>query len=85
MNTEENFEFSKELASFKSRALAVFLDIFILMVFFLPFHAFRSVAAETIYIIFYLISPNPLTLHKTPKQKKAPPPIKAAGLFIKLR
>ena len=50
MNTEENFEFSKELAPFKSRVLAVFLDIFILMVIFLPFQAFRSVASETIYL-----------------------------------
>ena len=46
MHTEENFEFSQELASVKSRTLAVFLDIFILMVIFLPFHAFRSVASE---------------------------------------
>ena len=50
MNTEENFEFSKELASFKSRALAVFLDLFILMVIFLPVNVFRSVASEIIYL-----------------------------------
>jgi len=50
MHTEENFEFSQELASVKSRAFAVFLDIFILVVIFLPFHAFRSVASETIYL-----------------------------------
>jgi len=50
MNTEENFEFSQELASVKSRALAVFWDIFILIVIFLPFNAFRTVASETIYL-----------------------------------
>ena len=50
MNTEENFEFSQELASFKSRALAVFWDIFILMVIFLPANALRTVASETIYL-----------------------------------
>ena len=50
MNTEENFESSKGLASFKSRALAVFLDIFILMVIFLPVNAFSTVASDKIYL-----------------------------------
>ena len=50
MNTEENFEFSQELASVKSRALAVFWDVFILMVIFLPVNVFRSAALEISYI-----------------------------------
>ena len=51
MHTEVNFEFSQELASFKSRALAVFWDIFILTVIFLPINVFRSTTSETIYVI----------------------------------
>jgi len=50
MNTKENFELSKGLASFKSRALAVFLDIFILMVIFLPVNIFRSVDSGSVYL-----------------------------------
>lgn len=50
MNTEENFQFSKELAPFKSRALAVLLDLFILMVIFLPVNLCRSVDSEIIYL-----------------------------------
>ena len=50
MHTEVDFEFSQELATVKSRALAVSWDIFILLVIFLPFHVFRSVASETIYL-----------------------------------
>jgi len=51
MNTEENLEFLKGLASLKSRALAVFLDIFIFIAIFVPFHAYSTKKSEIIYLL----------------------------------
>ncbi len=50
MNAEENFELSQRLATVKSRALAVFWDMLILIAVFLPFNVFRTVTAESIYL-----------------------------------
>ena len=50
MNTEENLEFLKGLASLKSRALAVFFDLFIFIAIFLPFHAYSTKKSEIIYL-----------------------------------
>jgi uncharacterized RDD family membrane protein YckC len=51
MNTEENLEGLKRLASLKSRALAVFFDLFIFIAIFLPFNAYSTKKSEIIYLI----------------------------------
>jgi uncharacterized RDD family membrane protein YckC len=56
MNTAENLEFLNGLASLKSRALAVFLDIFFFAAIFLPFNSYSTDKSEIIYLFFvYLL------------------------------
>ncbi len=50
MKTEHSLEFLKGLAPLKSRALAVFLDLFILIAIFLPVVAYNTVNSEMIYL-----------------------------------
>ena len=51
MDTEDNLEPIKRLASLKSRALAVFLDIFIFYAIFIPFNIYSTNKSEIIYLV----------------------------------
>jgi len=50
MNTEDNLESITRLASLKSRALAVLLDIFIFYAIFIPFNIYSTKKSEIIYL-----------------------------------
>ncbi len=51
MNSQENLEPTARLASLKSRALAILLDIFILFVIFIPFNIYSTKKSEIIYLV----------------------------------
>ena len=55
MSTEENLQFQQGLASVKSRALAVFLDMAIFIAIFLPFNFYSTDKSEIIYLVFVYI------------------------------
>jgi len=51
MNTEERVEFTNGLASLESRAVAVFLDLFIFVAIYIPVEVYNTVEAKRIYCV----------------------------------
>ena len=51
MNSQEILEPTARLASLKSRAQAVFIDIFILFAIFIPFNIYSTKKSEIIYLL----------------------------------
>ncbi|MEE9339606.1 MAG: RDD family protein [Methylococcaceae bacterium] len=51
MNTKESLEFTKGLASLESRAVSVFLDLFIFVAIYLPVEIYNTVEAKRIYCV----------------------------------
>ncbi len=51
MKTEENLQFTKGLASLESRAVAVFFDLFIFMVIYIPVEVYNTIETKRIYLV----------------------------------
>ena len=51
MNTKESLAFTKGLASLESRAVAVFLDLFILIAVYIPVEVYIEMESKRIYLV----------------------------------